>query len=83
MEKRSYYLKSTPFEKIYQPKNSGSTSRFSGNFRLPAEFNANTYYSAPKGCFIDCSLRVEKLHPDSIDDLYIKTFPMIRKQMEI
>jgi len=46
-------------------------------------FTYDTYYTSAKGCLTDCSLRVEKVHPDSIDDLYIKTFPMVGKQMEI
>jgi hypothetical protein len=32
---------------------------------------------------MDCSLPVEMMRPDSINDTYIETFSMIGKQMEI
>jgi hypothetical protein len=42
-----------------------------------------TYSCAAKGCLKDCLLPVEMMHPDSINDIYIETLPMIWKQMEI
>ena len=49
----------------------------------PPKFNANTYYSAARGCLTDCSLRVEMTCPDSINVIYIETFSMNGKPMEI
>ena len=42
-----------------------------------------TYYTSAKGYFMDCSLPVEKTQPDSMNDIYIETFWLIGKQMEI
>jgi len=46
-------------------------------------FTEYTYYTSAKGSFMDCSLRVEMTQPDSINDIYIETFSMVGKQMEI
>ena len=40
-------------------------------------------YTSALGYFTDCSLRVEMTCADSINDIYIDTFSMIRKQMDI
>jgi hypothetical protein len=40
-------------------------------------------YCSGNGCLKDCSLPVEMMHSDSINDIYIETFSMIGKQMEI
>jgi hypothetical protein len=42
-----------------------------------------TYYSAARGSLTDCSLRVEMTCPDSINVIYIETFSMNGKPMEI
>ncbi len=42
-----------------------------------------TYESAVRGYLRDRPLRVEMMHRDSINDLYIATFSMIMKQTEI
>jgi hypothetical protein len=51
--------------------------------RASSSAEGYTYYCAANGCLRDRSLPVEMVHPDSINDLYIETFPMIGKQMEI
>ena len=38
-----------------------------------------TYYTSAKGFFMGCSLQVEMTWPDSINDVDIETFSMIRK----
>jgi hypothetical protein len=43
----------------------------------------SSIYPLAKGSCTECPLRVEMRCPDSINDIYIDTFPMIRKQMEI
>jgi hypothetical protein len=55
----------------------------SRQIRRPPNFARYTYYSAAKGSFIDCSLRLGMMHPDSMNNIYIETFSMIGKQMEI
>jgi hypothetical protein len=42
-----------------------------------------TYNTSAKGCFMDCSLRVEMTQPDSMNDIDIETFWVIGKPMEI
>jgi len=44
--------------------------------------SSSPYYTSAKGCFMDCSLRVEMTWPDSINDIYIETFSMTGKQMQ-
>ena len=46
---------------------------FPAEFRPPAEFNANTYYSADKGCHRGRSLAIEMMCPDSIYGNHIAT----------
>jgi len=45
--------------------------------------SAFAHYTSAKGFFMDCSLRVEMMWPDSINDIYIETFLIIGKQMQI
>jgi len=35
----------------------------------------STYYISAEGCFTDCSLRVEMVHPDSINEIHIENIP--------
>jgi hypothetical protein len=44
---------------------------------------ANTHYCSAEGCFADRSLRVEVMHPVSMNDFYIETFSMTGKPVEI
>jgi hypothetical protein len=43
---------------------------------------ASTYYSAAKALLAACSLRVEMVHPDSINDFHIETAPVIVAEMK-
>jgi len=49
----------------------------------PPKSEANTHYSAARGCFMDCSFPVEMMLRDSIDDIYIEPFPVIVEQVGI
>jgi hypothetical protein len=62
--------------------NAVSMNRFQESRFGQALAEASTYTSA-KGGFTNCPLRVEKTWLDSINVIYIETFSMIRKQMEI
>jgi hypothetical protein len=50
--------------------------KFTGKGALTA-FTYITYYSAARGCLRGRSLLLEMMHPDSINDIYSETFPMI------
>ena len=56
---------------------------FQPKYRPPAQFNGYTYYPSAKGGFTDCPLRAEMTCPDSINVIYIETFSMNGKPMEI
>ena len=58
-------------------------SFYSYQRRAPLKNIERTYYTLAKGCLMDCSLRVEKAWRDSMNDIYIETFWLIGKQMEI
>jgi hypothetical protein len=57
---------------------------FSGKIRPPAQFIAFTYYTSAKRCFMDSSLRMKMMEPDSINEYPIKTIfdsPKIEKNL--
>ena len=52
---------------------------FGAKAPLISGFTGYTYYASAKGYFMDYSLRVEMTWPDSMNDMYIETFPVIGK----
>jgi hypothetical protein len=77
-------LKYTYLPETGQGKLSGSElSGFGANAPSVVGFTVYTYYTSAKGFFMDCSLLVEMTWPDSMNEIYIETFWLIAKQLEI